>query len=192
MGISFVYIGRDKATLKDKLPVEKLGDQLPLELGGGSAFGYAAPVNTSKTGISAIPGMLGLDTSTITELEEPLAPMKMPGSGFFGGGGNSTSFLGQLLSPSNPTTQKMLQKMLPSLLPSLPKDFKLSDIFPPGGIVTSNMDVLFDAVKKDHPTWLSGIPQVLLKEPKDEGAGHADGGHGHKAMIRAMYGLDGF
>jgi hypothetical protein len=183
MGISFVYIGRDATTLKDKLPVEKLGDQLPIELGGGSAFGMYRS-NTTKSPI-ALPAILGPDPNSITELEAPLPPMKTPA---FSLGGNSSSIFGQMLNPSNPTTQKMMEMMLPSLLPSLPKGFKLSDVFPPGGIVTSNMEVLFEAVQKDHPSWLSAMPKPLFKQPAKEGADHQEGGH--RAVIRAIYGLD--
>lgn len=194
MGISFVYIGRDENTLKDMLPVEKLGDQLPLELGGGSAYGFD-PATANKTGVAAVPGFLGVDPNTITELNEPLKPIAFS-RGPRGGQGNNNPVMAQLLSPGNPTTQKMLQSMLPTLLPSLSKDFKLSDMFPPGGIVTSEMDVLLAAVQKDHPSWLSKMPPTF-KQPQNESTSHAAGpAHqdgtvgGHGAMIRAIYRLD--
>lgn len=197
MGISFVYIGRDENTLKDMLPVEKLGDQLPLELGGKSGFGYVPkPAGANKTGVAAVPGFLGLDPETITELEEPLKPMAFPRAPWGDmGNNNNTSMLGKLLSPSNPSTQKMLQAMLPTLLPSLPKTFKLSNMFPPGGVVTSEISVILEAVRKDHPTWLEGLPP-MFRMPKNEGAAHQEGAvhgaGGHTAMIRSIYGLDMF
>lgn len=200
MGISFVYIGRDEATLKDMLQVEKLGDQLPLELGGKSAFGYAPrPAGSNATGgAAAFPGFTGRDPETITELEEPLKPLGRPEIAWAdqGNNKNNASMLGQLLSPSNPATQKMMQAMLPTLLPSLPKDFKLSETFPPGGIIISNMEIIIAAVQKDHPEWLAGMPP-MFRVPKNETLAHQEGAvqgvsHGagaHSATIRSIYGL---
>ncbi|KAE9963117.1 hypothetical protein EG327_001675 [Venturia inaequalis] len=197
MGISFVYIGRDEDTLGDMLPVDKLGDQLPLEMGGKSAFGYVPrPAGANVTGIAAIPGFLGRDPETVTELEEPFKPLSFPR---FPWGdqvnNNKSSMLGKLLSPSNPATQKTLQAMLPTLLPSLPKDFKLSEMFPPGGIVTSDVEVILSAVQKDHPDWLAGMPPKF-RAPQNETVAHqenaAHGAGGHSAMIKSIYGLNSF
>lgn len=191
MGISFVYIGRDENTLKDMLPVEKLGDQLPLELGGKSYFGYvprAAGIN--KTAMTTMPGFSGVDPESITELQAPLKPLSYASWASWGSPTNKTSILGKITSPSNPETQKLLQALLPTLLPSLPKDFKLSDMFPPGGIVMSNYEVIMAAVEKDHPEWLAGM-RPRLRAPKNE-AGAAHGAGGHTAMIRSIYGLDLF
>ncbi|TLD32149.1 hypothetical protein E2P81_ATG05125 [Venturia nashicola] len=197
MGISFVYIGRDETTLEDMLPVEKLGDQLPLELGGKSAFGYVPrPAGANVTGVAAIPGFIGRDPETITEVEEPFKPLGFPRAPWgVQGNNNNSSMLRKLLSPSNPATQKMMQAMLPTLLPSLPKDFKLSDMFPPGGVVTSNMDIILTAVRKDHPDWLAGLPP-MYQAPRNETSAHqeaaAHGTGGHSAMIRFIYGVDMF
>ncbi|QDS69179.1 hypothetical protein FKW77_000002 [Venturia effusa] len=181
MGISFVYIGRDENSLNDMLRVEKLGDQLPLELGGKSGFGYVPrPRDANTADIPAVPGFLGIGPEDITELEEPLKPRSFPRIPQGDQGNNNTSVIGKLLSPSNPATQKLLQAMLPTLLPSLPKEFKLSELFPLGGIVTSNMDIILAAVQKDHPDWLAGLPPYF-RQPQ---------GEAKTSLLRAMYGLN--
>jgi hypothetical protein len=168
MGISFLYIGRDENTLKDRLPLDPRSDELPLELNSMSAMGIIRPTNSSKgldfsdvlkayglppsTDIATIvPGLpKGFNTSD-PFIEVPLGPpWKTSAFDFSGWGFEVPSFGGFNLS--NPTFKSFLDMfngMAKKCLPSLPKDFKLSNIITQGGIVTSETDVLELAIYKD-------------------------------------------
>jgi hypothetical protein len=138
MGINFLYIGRDAVTLKDKLPIDPRVDQLPVEMNLTSVF--------SKIG-SYIPGSSSSPASTEIEWVDapPYNPKKRPTyvldlSTIIPGFPKMTE-----LYKAAGKADELLSIFLPGLLP---KDFKLSKVFVPGGVIVSEMDVLRQALSK--------------------------------------------
>jgi hypothetical protein len=69
MAINFLYIGRDEATLHDKLKLSPLADQLPREMNYSSAFARASM--PSLTAVSTLPGRPALNFSFTPEAFKP-------------------------------------------------------------------------------------------------------------------------
>src|ERR1700760_3658326 len=176
MGINFLYIGRDESTLKDRLRIENGMDELPLEMNITSAFemmpGAAGfRLNNISTVLSNF-GLSNLNFSNYISgvpadfnlsdphVVVPFPPFQPPNFNF-----NISSFLpgipglGSLMNASslnNPQMLSMADGLLKTFVPGLPKDFSLSKIYVPGGIVLSEMETLMIAMRDSPLTKMFG------------------------------------
>lgn len=74
----------------------------------------------------------------------------------------------------------MFEDMLKTSVPGIPKDFKFSNIYSPGGIVISEIEVLISGLRK-----ASGVKNPL--EGVFGAPEHVEGGHMHRVKVRSMY-----
>lgn len=200
MGIHFLYIGRDEATLKDKLLVEVTSDEFPKEMNitGGIAalrppLPYPPPPGMPVSNASAplsfesLLDMFGQPRNTNFSIyfptvpptfnashpfvEEPFAPNPPPEVDL------SKYMPGLPKGPfniTNPVYFNMVESLLKTFVPVLPKDFNLSSVITSGGIVTSEIESIVDQVL----TTL-GIPKQ--KDPFEA----FSGGHRRSVETRA-------
>jgi hypothetical protein len=170
MGINFLYIGRDEATLKDKLLIEPSFDiGLPDEL-AGLAPSTPSPVTSNSSSNTAGPSALSslfaaFDISSLIPtvprgfnfsspyVVAPFDPISMRGPNMSSStatptpssvssvpAGGSSALFDSMIG--------MVEGMLKSFFPDAAKDFKVSKLFSQGGIVTSEMEGLIRAISK--------------------------------------------
>jgi hypothetical protein len=198
MGINFLYIGRDESTLKDKLRIESGMDELPLEFNLTSAFGMSFGNNTNTFNVSSIlsqwgmpagfniskfiPGVPAGFNASDPYVDAPFPPFQLPkfNMSSFLPGIPGLSGLSNALSISNPLILSLSDTMLKTFLPNLPKDFSLSKIYVPGGIILSEMETLFTAMR-DSP-WMKAFGSPPF-------GGLAFGGPGTGVLTRSLYQL---
>jgi len=129
---------------------------------------YGIPANANLSSI--IPGVPPGFNASDPFVEAPFPPFRPP---FF----NRTSPIPGLpggFNTSDPLVMSMLDGMLPTFVPGLPKDFKLSNVFVPGGIIINEMQILMDTILKNM-----GIENPMA----------AFGMSGHRVLARQMYQL---
>ncbi|KAF2671726.1 hypothetical protein BT63DRAFT_422253 [Microthyrium microscopicum] len=171
MGISFLYIGRDENTLNDKLPfsLTPIGG-LPVEMN------YTSPY--PRTNVSAMLAGLGIPmTANLSQIIPGIPPwfnLSDP----------------RVIAPITPFNRTMplpvqhqtaqtpaffsdiIDKMLVAVVPGLPKEFKVSNIYVPGGINLSQMELLMEEMLKR-----SGIQNAFT----------AFGDASHRLLLRSMF-----
>jgi hypothetical protein len=179
MGISFLYIGRDENTLKDKLLIETpTGSGLPQEMNTTTSFFGGARGNTSTSAFNASsilsrypPGLIptGFNFSS-PYVEAPFPPIQIPRRPL-----NLTALIPWL--PADvfklpDSTVSELEDLLKSRMPGIPKDFKFSKLYSPGGMVISELEGLMSGIRKG----------MGFKDPMGETFGGAD----HHSLGRSV------
>jgi hypothetical protein len=153
MGISFLYIGRDESTLKDKLLIEptyELGFPLEMNISVGIFGGAQGNRTTSAYNSSSIlsmlpPGLLpaGFNTSS-PYVEAPFPPIRIRPM-------NLTAILPWLpadLFTLSDAAVGMFENALKNMFPEVPKDFRFSKLYSPGGMVISELEGLIRGIQK--------------------------------------------
>jgi hypothetical protein len=155
MGISFLYIGRDENTLKDKLLIEtrtELG--FPEEMnvtaspfGGARGNMSASAFNTSAILSRYPPGWIpaGFNLSS-PYVEAPFPPIGIPARSL-----NLTALIPWLpadILKLSDSAMSMWENILKNVMPGIPKDFKFSKLYSPGGMVTSELEGLISGIRK--------------------------------------------
>src|ERR1700753_3709872 len=162
MGINFLYIGRDENTLKDKLRIETLYPEAPLQMNMTGVFGMRGRGrgNSSAFNASAVLATLGRPAGTdlskflpgfppgfnLSEpfVEAPFPPFKPRAFNF----PSMIPGIPRGFNASDPVSVKKMDGILKTTVPGLPKDFSLSNIYVSGGIVLSEMETLMTAIYK--------------------------------------------
>ena len=203
MGISFLYIGRDEATLHDKLRLEsRYADSFPVELNLTSGWGRGGRrANWKEPNLTSILTGYGINiTGNLSAVfpnlppdfnisdpyvEAPFPPFQFPSFN------RSSRLIPDILKGfnlTNPHILEMLDGILPTFIPGLPKDFKLSNVYVPGGIIMSDLRTLMDAIRKmGNPNPLKDpFKGTMLEHMKDgtEDAPKGREGHGHHPLSK--------
>jgi hypothetical protein len=210
MGISFLYIGRDEATLHDKLRLESRWiDGFPRELNytggwgrGGRRANWKEPNLTSiLTGFgipvtgnlsAVLPGLPPDFNISDPYVEAPFPPFQFPSYN------RSSRLVPDFLKDfnlTNPHILEVLDGVLPKFIPGLPKDFKLSNVYVPGGIIMSDLRTLMDAIRKMGNPLKNPLADILKEHMKghlndtDKATPKLSEGHGHPLLKRSMFGF---
>src|ERR1700712_1336332 len=166
MGISFLYIGRDEKTLKDRLLLDPRSNEVPLEMNFTDTFGVMARAPASNLsalflehGISPEGNLTSIFPTippdfNISEpfVAAPFPPIRMPFINFW-------SYLPGLpanFNISDPSMKGLLDDAIIKYLPELPKGFKLSKVLVPGGIIKSEAEPMLEILLKRM-----GVPNPL-------------------------------
>lgn len=196
MGISFLYIGRDEHTLKDKLLIEsqyELGFPIEMNMTGSPYGRRPAPGNNSRpTNISSLlPGVPAQYIEAVVPrgfnlsepyVEKPFPPLRIPRK-------PQQVFNLSALMPWLPedtaklmteTAVSVFEDSLKTYAPGIPKDFKFANLYSPGGVVISEMEGLISGLRKAGA--LKGPAASMGGED-----GHVAGGHMRRLMVRSMY-----
>jgi hypothetical protein len=160
MGISFLYIGRDEHTLQDKLRLEtpsELGFPIEMNISASAYRGPRGNVSVNTTDMSSLKTMLSrFDAATLStiippgfNISEPYVtkpfnpiPYRRPAP--------NTASTKPASVPDfkvSDTTMEMVEGILKRLLPGIPRDFKFSKLYAPGGIIISEIEGLVNGIK---------------------------------------------
>jgi hypothetical protein len=167
MGISFLYIGRDEHTLNDRLLLESPSELgFPLEMNvTTSPYRPRGNFSANTSNMTSLQAMLSrFDAATLSSILPPDFNMSAP---YVTKPFNPIPYRRPVPNkpntvPSKPSTvpalpvdpvatehtMAMLEGYLKKVIPGIPKDFKFSKLYAPGGFIISELEELINGIKQ--------------------------------------------